>query len=143
MSQPCARRGRVMAERWDVMVVDDEPVVREGVRRVLTEAGWQVAMVADAQSAFSHPAIRHCRLILCDLMLPDQSGIEVLRIIRSRRPRLPVVMISGYATTENAIRAQEAGASDFLAKPFEEDELLEMVRRMIGDEGPIAGEKPS
>lgn len=123
-----------MKEQWDVLVVDDEPVVREGIRRVLEAAGMHVAVAEDAESAVVHPAASECRLALCDLMLPDQSGIQVLRSLRKARPGLPVVMITGYATTENHELALEAGATDFLAKPFEESELLEAVRRALGVE---------
>jgi len=121
-----------MQEEWDVLVVDDEPVVREGIRRVLEAAGMRVAVAADAASAVSHPAAAGCRLVMCDLMLPDHSGIQVLRSLRAARRELPVVMITGYATSENHDMALEAGATDFLAKPFEESELLAVVRRALG-----------
>jgi DNA-binding NtrC family response regulator len=123
-----------MMERWDVLVVDDEPVVREGIRRVLEAAGMRVATAENAESAIAHPSVAGCRLVMCDLMLPDHSGIQVLRSLRKARPGLPVVMITGYATSENHEMALEAGATDFLAKPFEESELLEVVRRALGAE---------
>lgn len=128
-----------MTEACDVLVVDDEPVVRAGIRRVLEADGLRVATVAEGRSAVSHPAAASCRLVLCDLMLPDHSGIEVLRALRSVRPNLPVVMITGFGTAENVAQAMEAGASDFLAKPFEESELLAVVRRALRAEG-AAGE---
>ena len=121
-----------MQDEWDVLVVDDEPVVRDGIRLVLKAAGMRVATADDARSAISHPASAVCRLVMCDLMLPDYSGIEVLRSLREARPDLPVVMITGYATSENHEMALEAGATDFLAKPFEESELLAVVRRALG-----------
>ncbi len=121
-----------MTESWDVLVVDDEPVVRDGIRLVLEAEGMRVAVAADALSAIAHPAAASCRLVMCDLMLPDHSGIEVLRSVRAGRPGLPVVMITGYATSENHELALEAGATDFLAKPFEESELLAVVRRALG-----------
>ncbi len=121
-----------MQDEWDVLVVDDEPVVRDGIRLVLNAAGMRVATAEDARSAVSHPAAAVCRLVMCDLMLPDHSGIQVLRSLRETRPGLPVVMITGYATSENHEMALEAGATDFLAKPFEESELLAVVRRALG-----------
>jgi two-component system, NtrC family, response regulator PilR len=130
-----------MAEEWDVLVVDDEPVVREGIRRILEAAGMRVAVAPDAAAAASHPAAASCRLMLCDLMLPDHSGIQVLRSLRAARSDLPVVMITGYATTENHELALEAGATDFLAKPFEESELLAAVRRALGAEASSSGRK--
>ncbi len=132
-----------MDETWDVLVVDDEPVVREGVRRVLGAAGLRVAAVADARSAVLHPAFATCRVVLCDLMLPDSSGMDLLRALRAARPDLPVVMITGYATSENAERALAAGASEVLMKPFEESELLAVLRRLLPEKGSAAGEKTS
>jgi DNA-binding NtrC family response regulator len=124
-----------MTEIWDVLVVDDEPVVRDGIRLLLRSAGLRVETVADAESALAHPAAASCRLLLCDLMLPDRSGIELLQAMRAARPDLPVVMITGYGTPENTSRALAAGASGFLHKPFTESELLEAVRRGLGGEG--------
>lgn len=116
---------------WDVLVIDDEPVVRDAVRRVLQAEGLRVATAEDATSGLAHPAARDCRLVLCDLMLPDRSGHEVLAALKEARPALPVVLITGFATPDHAARAQEAGAADFLAKPFEVGELLDVVRRIL------------
>jgi DNA-binding NtrC family response regulator len=115
----------------DVLVIDDEPVVREGVRRVLEANGLSVATADDAASGLGHLALAGCRLVLCDLMLPGGSGIEVLREISRRRPTLPVVVITGYATADHAARAEAAGAAGFLAKPFEASELMDCVRRVL------------
>ena len=115
----------------DVLVIDDEPVVREAVRRVLEANGLRVATADDAASGLAHPALRGCRLVICDLMLPDRSGTDVLHELARRRADLPVVLITGYATPDHAVRAREAGAADFLAKPFEAGELMESVRRAL------------
>jgi DNA-binding NtrC family response regulator len=120
-----------MSEPWDVLVVDDEPVVCDGIRLVLEAEGLRVATVLDGRSALAHPAAETCRLVLCDLMLPGASGLDLLRALHLRRPGLPVVMITGYATAERALQAVEAGAAGFLPKPFDETELTHMVRRTL------------
>jgi DNA-binding NtrC family response regulator len=126
-----------MVESWDVLVIDDEPVVRDAVGRVLAEEGLRVATAVDGASGLAHPAVATCRLVLLDLILPDRSGIEVLRALQAARPRLPVVVITGYATHESTRRAFEAGAIDYLPKPFEASELLAVVCRALGDrDGP-------
>jgi DNA-binding NtrC family response regulator len=117
----------------DVLVIDDELVVREAVRRVLEVNGLRVVTADTAGSGLAHAALGTCRLVLCDLMLPDGSGFDVLEEIARRRPELPVVLITGYATPDHAVRAQEAGAADFLAKPFEAGELMDTVRRVLED----------
>jgi len=125
----------------DVLVIDDEPVVRDAVRRVLEANGLRVATADDAAAGLAHPGLAACHLVLCDLMLPDRSGIEVLEEIAGRRPNLPILVITGYATAEHAARAREAGAAGFLAKPFEADELIDAVRAALAgqpakEEGP-------
>jgi DNA-binding NtrC family response regulator len=122
-------------EPWDVLVVDDEPVVREAIRRILGVEGLRVAAAEDARSAIAHPAAGRCRLVLCDLKLPDDSGITVIRRLRAARPELPVVLITGYATAESAAEALAAGACGFLPKPFEESELLAAVRHALQGAG--------
>ena len=130
-----------MAERWDVLVIDDEPVVCDAVRRVLGAEGLRVATASDGVMGLGHAAAATCRLVLLDLMLPDRSGFEVLRAFRARRPDLPVVVITGYATHESARRAMEEGAADYLPKPFEESELLAVVRRALGDRAGVPEEE--
>jgi len=115
----------------DVLVIDDEPVVRDAVRRVLEADGLRVATAEDAGAGLQHPGLATCRLVLCDLMLPDRSGVEVLRELAVRHAGLPVVLITGYATPDLAQRAQDVGAAGFLAKPFEASELIECVRRAL------------
>ena len=116
---------------WDVLVVDDEEVVGDSIRLVLGAAGMRVAVARDAGSALAHPALATCKLVLCDLMLPDRPGTELVRAIRSRHPEVPVVVITGYATTIGNAQAMEAGATDFLAKPFDDGELLAVVWRAL------------
>jgi DNA-binding NtrC family response regulator len=117
-----------VSEACDVLVIDDEKVVLDGIRRVLAADGLRVATAGDGGSALDLPAAAECRLVLCDLMLPDRSGVEVLRALRSARPGLPVIMMTGYAAAEARDDARRSGAAGFLAKPFDESELLAAVR---------------
>ena len=129
-----------MSARWDVLVVDDETVVRDAVARVLGAEGLRVTCVAGAAEALAHPGLADCRLVICDLMLPGLPGLELMRAIRGRRPGLPILAITGYATGEVAARAATAGATLFLAEPFDHDELLEKVRHVLGQTD-VAGKK--
>ena len=116
---------------WDVLIVDDEPVVRGAIHRVLAAEGFSVAEADDARCGLAHPAAVTCRLLICDLMLPDQPGIEVIHTLRELRPDRPVITITGYTTPENVRRAREAGGVAFLPKPFDAPELLAAVRRAL------------
>ena len=121
------------ATACDVLVVDDEPVIGEAIRRVLAAHGLRVAVAPDIASARAHPGLARCRMTICDLMLPDGFGSDLVRDLRARRPDLPVVVITGYATAASAVAARQAGAEGFLPKPFDEDELLAVVRRVLPD----------
>ncbi len=129
-----------MNDRCDVLVVDDEPVVTAAVRMVLGHEGLTVTTVPDAEAALAHPALDQCRLVICDLMLPGLSGLEVLRKARERRPQLPIVMITGYATPAHEEMVLASGATGFLAKPFDDSELLTLVRHALAPRD-VAGEE--
>lgn len=132
-----------MSGRWDVLVIDDEPVVRDAARLVLEQEGLRVATAEDGDAAFAHEAMDRCRLVLCDIMMPGRDGFEVVSDIRARRPEVPIVVITGYATTAMAARALDSGATAFLAKPFDEAELLDQVRRVLDRTGAAGREDRS
>jgi CheY-like chemotaxis protein len=129
-----------MKDRCHVLVVDDEPVVVDVIRLVLGHAGFQVTAVPDAETALAHPALAGCHLVLCDLMLPGLSGLDALRTMLARRPGLPIVMTTGYATPEQEELVLTAGATAFLPKPFDDSELLTLVRRVLSQDA-AAGEE--
>jgi len=116
---------------WDVLVIDDEAVVRDATRLILEAEGLHTAVAADGDEGLAHDALDQCRVVLCDVMLPGRDGFEVVADIRARRPDVPIVVITGYATTAMAAHALDSGATAFLAKPFDETELLDQVRRVL------------
>lgn len=128
-----------MSTACDVLVVDDEQVVRDAIALVLGDAGLAVKSVPDIETALADPALAVCRLAICDLMLPGVSGAEAVAALRGARPELPVLVITGYATPAHAERVRAAGAIEFLPKPFDDVELLNLVRRALA--GDDAGEE--
>jgi DNA-binding NtrC family response regulator len=120
-----------MTRACDVLVVDDEQVVTDAVRLVLRDEGLEVTAVPDAETALTHPDLARCRLVICDLMLPGRSGLEALHAMRTQRPALPIVMITGYATATQEETLLAAGATAFLPKPFDASELLTLVRHVL------------
>jgi len=121
-----------------VLLVDDEPVVCAAIERVLVASGLEVVTASTGLAGVADPAVERCALVLCDLVLPDVSGAEVVRELHRRRPALPIVVITGFASTELMSQAADAGALAFLAKPFDDAELLETVRSALG-----TGDAPS
>jgi two-component system, NtrC family, response regulator GlrR len=130
-----------VSERREVLVVDDEPVVADAIRLILHDEGYEVTAVPDAEAALAHPALDRCDLVICDLMLPGRSGLDALREMRARRPGLPVVMTTGYATPEQEELVLAAGAAAFLAKPFDDSELLTLVRRVLSQDADAREER--
>lgn len=128
-----------MTARCDVLVVDDEAVVRDAIALVLRGEGLAVHTVPDIESALVDPMLAACRMAICDLMLPGVSGAEAVAALRGVRPDLPVMVITGYATPAHAERVRAAGAIEFLPKPFDDAELLHLVRRALA--GDDAGEE--
>lgn len=115
----------------DVLLVEDDRVVREAACRILRPEGLGVDCVEEVGEAVARLRAAEYRIVLSDLMLPGFSGFDLLERVASDRPQVPVVLITGYATIENALGAFERGAFDFLPKPFDVAELLGVVRRAL------------
>lgn len=120
-----------MTPTLDVLIVEDEPVVREAARKILAEEGLSSALAHDVDDAIATLEGTRCRVVLSDLMLPGASGLDLLDLTRKRWPGTEVVVITGYATLDNALAAFRRGAFDFVPKPFDIGELLSVVRRAL------------
>jgi DNA-binding NtrC family response regulator len=115
-----------------VLVVDDEPAVRRFASRVLEEAGYRVEEAADGADALS--LIRNGAVepdaVLSDIVMPRMNGVELLQSLAVERPRLPVILMSGYGTDQLTGRGIPSPCG-VLAKPFHPDRLLSEVRRCL------------
>ncbi|MBE0583727.1 MAG: response regulator, partial [Desulfofustis sp.] len=117
--------------RSKILVVDDEPRIRDACRMVLSEEGFEVALAADGQEGVQMIREEHFDVILVDLMMPVLSGFEVLSYVRESHPDTVVIVITGYATLEHSINAMKRGAFDFIPKPFTPDQLRAVVAKAI------------
>lgn len=125
--------------RWDskkatgrkVLVVDDEAVVANSIRRTLARRGFTVEEAFSATDALDRIIRDMYDLVLLDMKMPDANGLELLPTIKKHRPTLPVVMVTGYASIDTAVEAIQRGASDYMAKPFTPDELFSTANRAI------------
>jgi len=117
-----------------VLVVDDEPVVTSSCRRVLAEAGYQVATTESGREGMARALAEDFDLVLTDLKMPDLDGMELVRAVRIERPGLAVIIITGYGTVQSAVEATKAGVSDYLEKPFTPDELAGAASRALAPE---------
>jgi two-component system sensor histidine kinase/response regulator len=113
----------------NILVIDDERGIREGCRRALTPLGFRVELADTAATGLHMLREGSFDLILLDLMMPGMSGIEALDRIREIDPDIVVIIITGYATVEAAVRTIKKGAYDFISKPFTSDDLSLVVNQ--------------
>jgi DNA-binding NtrC family response regulator len=114
-----------------ILVVDDQGAHRDLSRSALNNAGFSVVTASSGMEALERLRSASFGLVLTDQIMPGMSGLELLREIRSERPRLPVVIVTAHGTVETAVDAMKAGASDFIPKPFTPEELLLVVQRVL------------
>ena len=125
---PPARQARGAQQR--ILVVDDDPHMLSTVRHMLDEAGYAPIVTSDSQELGHLMRTRKPALVLLDLILPDTDGIELLHVV-SELADLPVIFISGYGRDETIAKALDAGAEDYLVKPFSATELTARVRAAL------------
>jgi DNA-binding NtrC family response regulator len=114
-----------------ILVIDDEAEIRESLEILLEMEGFQVDLAANAAEGERKLESRAYDLVLLDLMMPDKSGMEVLRDVRERDRHTPIFMITAYGTLEAAVQAVKLGANDYLAKPWDNEKLLIEIERVI------------
>ncbi|MDZ4322268.1 MAG: sigma 54-interacting transcriptional regulator, partial [Phenylobacterium sp.] len=117
----------------DVLVVDDEADIRDLVAGILADEGYEVRTASDSESALAAVRARRPSLLILDIWMQGggMDGLELLDLLKSLDPDLPVVMISGHGNIETAVSAIKRGAYDFLEKPFKSDRLLLVVDRAL------------
>jgi PAS domain S-box-containing protein len=117
------------APQSTVIVIDDEPALRDLLKLRLDRAGYHV-LEAGHFDEFTQ-VMRDCDAVLCDIILPGNDGLQVLRWIRQHFPDIPVIIMTGEPTYETAAEAIRLGAYDYLTKPIHKDELLDTVARAV------------
>jgi DNA-binding NtrC family response regulator len=114
-----------------ILVIDDEAAIRESLEVLLTLEGYAVTMAADGEEGMKILDQDSFDLLLLDLALPGQSGLELLPQIKERHPELPVIMITAYGTVDNVVDAVRAGAENFVQKPWDNEKLLADIRSAV------------
>ncbi|HEY2016080.1 MAG TPA: response regulator [Bryobacteraceae bacterium] len=114
-----------------VLVVDDDPSVRELLTDTLSEGGFTVLEAADGREAIHQIKGQHVDLVITDLVMPEQEGMETIRQIRREFPQIKVIAISGYQRGEYLYQAGLLGASATIRKPFSLDVVLETVAKVL------------
>ena len=118
-----------------VAIIEDDPLIARAVRKAIDEAGHECTWVADGETAIREQTLAVNDLVVLDLMLPKVAGLEILKAARDAGVRTPVIVLTALGTVPDKLRGFEAGADDYLVKPFAMDELLariEAIHRRSG-----------
>ena len=118
--------------RKKILIVDDEPLNLELLERELAAHDYTVESARNGEEALGKVGSFGPDLVLLDYMMPDMSGLEVLKELRRRGHGLPVVMITAYGTIERAAEAMKEGAYDLVTKPFDPDHLRIVIEKALG-----------
>jgi DNA-binding NtrC family response regulator len=117
--------------KQSILVVDDDPMMREMVSDLLDSRGYEVEVADTAEAALERVAERDFSCVLTDLQMPGMDGMELLGHLRERVPETPVVLMTSFGTIENAVKAMRLGARDFVTKPFESEQLLVVLEHAL------------
>jgi len=129
--RPSADENLLQDRRGRVLVVDDEADIREGLETLLGLEGYHVDQAATGVEGLRRMDAGFYDLVLLDLMMPDRSGMDVLKEVRQRDRETPIFVITAYGSVEVAVEALKAGANDYFSKPWDNEKLLIEIDRMI------------
>ncbi|WP_323378251.1 response regulator FixJ [Skermanella mucosa] len=114
-----------------VVVVDDDDAVRDSLQILLESAGFTVEAFASPVEFLASPAPAEAGCLLVDVRMPEMDGIQVQETLNAGNTQLPVIVMTGHADVPLAVRAMKAGAVDFVEKPFDDEAIIETVRRAL------------
>ncbi len=120
----------MMNEKFEVLIVDDDPSIRKRCVQLLHKKGYQVEGISSGDVALRIVKSRYIGLVVADIRMPGLNGLELLEKIKGINPSTEVIMITGYGTVESAVKAIKLGAYDYLTKPFDMDKLLKVVENV-------------
>ena len=121
----------MLPERKQVLIVDDEPNLRKILSAQLTRDGYDVLTAEDGEQGLALLAEHHIDLVITDLKMPKVDGMTLLKRALVDEPELPVVLITAHGTIDTAVEALKSGAFDFVTKPFDKDEVRQIVAKAL------------
>ena len=125
------KRVEVQNPKARILAVDDEAIVLDSFRKILVVAGYSVDTVLSGPEALGLVRKNPYDFVFTGFKMPDMDGVEVTKAVKHLRPDVDVVMITGYASIESAVETMKHGAMDYVQKPFAEDELVDLVNKLV------------
>src|SRR6185312_6976055 len=125
----CSPRSNKM--QANILLIEDDRSTASALQKVLQDEGYAVTVAGRGDQGLNQARERQCDLVITDLRLPGLSGMELIAQLHSAKPKLPIIMMTAHGTTETAIEAMKLGACDYLVKPFEADELLDLAASAV------------
>ncbi|VVB90656.1 Chemotaxis protein CheY [uncultured archaeon] len=117
----------------NILIIEDDSKMREGLAELLKEEGYHVESAEDGKKGIDKLIDKVFDVVLTDLIMPVMGGMDVLRETKRIRPATHVILITAYATVENAVEAMKSGASDYITKPFKIDEVQTKIRKVLAE----------
>jgi CheY-like chemotaxis protein/predicted transcriptional regulator len=117
--------------RPSVLLIDDDETIRKSLSHTLTEEGFSVDTAPNGKQALEKSQLRHYDLALVDIRLSDMEGTKLLKMLREKTPEIKEIIITGYPSIENAIKAIDEGADAYVIKPFKPADLLAKIREKL------------
>jgi len=117
--------------RKKILVVDDNPGITDLLEEILKDDGQNVYTASSGEKCMELMKKHNPGVVLLDLKMEGMDGIDTLRLIKKYNKKIPVIIITAYATMNTAIEAMKAGAYDYIAKPFDNDGVVSLVRRAV------------
>lgn len=120
-----------MSDAARILVIDDDENIRKVLETILEDEGYIVETAETAKKGIEKSEKEFYNLALIDVRLPDMEGIELLLKLRSTKPKMRKIIVTGYPTLQNAVAAVNKGADAYVMKPFEVDKILETIREQL------------
>lgn len=128
-------RGGMEAMSAHLLIVEDDSEMRDLLRKVLDKEGYRVSVAGDGHEAIASLSRTPCDLVVTDMLMPDDGGLELLQVIRETQPTLPVIIITAFGDWGSYSRALELGAAAFISKPLKMAELIGAIHTALAGRG--------
>jgi len=125
---------KIMKEHIKILVADDEPQMQLALKTTLSRKGYEVEIAANGRVAAEMIESKEFDLIVSDQRMPEMSGQELLELMQKKEAKIPFIMITAHGTIDQAVKAMQLGAADFITKPFSAEDLLCLVERVLSPE---------